>query len=85
MWQDTEQGLYKRFSFADFSQAFAFMEQVAKLAERQQHHPRWTNEWNTVEIWLLSHEAGNGITDKDRTLAAAIDQLVATTESHEDN
>jgi 4a-hydroxytetrahydrobiopterin dehydratase len=85
MWQDTEQGLYKQFSFIDFAQAFAFMTGVAELAERQQHHPRWTNEWNTVEIWLISHDAGNIITDKDRTLAAAIDQLVAATKTDEDN
>lgn len=75
MWQETDQGLYKKFSFEDFKAAFAFMERVAKLAEDRQHHPRWTNEWNTVEIWLSTHEDGDQITEKDRALAAAIDQL----------
>ncbi len=75
MWQETKDGLYQKFTFKDFKQAFAFMEQVAKLAEEQQHHPRWTNEWNTVEIWLSTHEASNAITDKDRALAGKIDLL----------
>ena len=75
MWQSTEAGLYQAFEFADFSEAFDFMTKVAAVAEQAQHHPRWTNEWNRVEIWLLSHEAGNSITDKDHQLAKEIDQL----------
>jgi len=75
MWQQTRNGLYKAYSFKDFKQAFAFMERVAELAEKQQHHPRWTNEWNRLEIWLLSHDVGDKITDKDHQLAAAIDKL----------
>lgn len=77
MWQETKQGLYKKFSFDDFETAFAFMTRVAAIAEGQQHHPRWCNEWNTVEIWLSTHEAGGTITSKDRELAQAIDGVVA--------
>jgi 4a-hydroxytetrahydrobiopterin dehydratase len=75
-WRETEQGLYKRFSFKDFTDAFAFMTRVAEVAEAHNHHPRWTNEWNTVEIWLKSHDAGDAITEKDRSLARAIDGCV---------
>ena len=75
MWQETPNGLYKEFSFRDFQQAFAFMEQVAEIAEQRQHHPRWENEWNKVRIWLQTHEAGGKITDKDRDLSEAIDKL----------
>ena len=75
MWQETEQGLYRKFEFKDFKQAFAFMTKVAEIAEKEQHHPRWTNEWNKVEIWLNTHDAGDKITDKDRDLATAIDKL----------
>ena len=75
MWQDTKEGLYKNFEFTDFKQAFAFMTKVAAVAEQEQHHPRWTNEWNKVEIWLSTHQADNKITDKDRALAKAIDVL----------
>lgn len=76
MWQEIENKLYGKFNFKNFNQAFAFMTQVALLAEKKDHHPRWTNVWNTVEIWLSTHSAGDVITEKDRDLAAAIDQLL---------
>jgi 4a-hydroxytetrahydrobiopterin dehydratase len=76
MWQETKDGLYKEFRFADFAEAFAFMTRVAALAEARQHHPRWENNWNTVKVWLLSHDAGDAITDKDRELASAIDKAI---------
>lgn len=52
------------------------MTQVADLAEKYQHHPRWENEWSVVQIWLITHEGGKKITDKDHELAEAIDALV---------
>lgn len=76
MWQETNNTLYRKFQFADFSEAFAFMTRVAMLAEKMDHHPHWTNVWNTVELWLNTHDAGSIVTDKDRKLAAAINQLV---------
>lgn len=76
MWIQTDNTLYQKFQFRDFSAAFAFMTRVAMLAEQHQHHPRWTNVWNTVEIWLNTHDAGNVITEKDHALAKAIDALL---------
>lgn len=75
-WQETKHGLYKQFNFRDFKEAFAFMTKVAALAEQMQHHPRWENEWSVVQVWLITHDAGSKITDKDRELAAAIDSLL---------
>lgn len=77
MWDETKDALYKRFQFKDFSEAFAFMTRVAMEAEKMDHHPKWTNVWNTVEIWLSTHDAGNTVTEKDRRLAAKIDKLMA--------
>jgi 4a-hydroxytetrahydrobiopterin dehydratase len=74
MWQEKDKQLYKEFKFKDFKQAFEFMTKVAQVAEQQNHHPKWQNEYNKVEIWLSTHEAG-GITDKDRTLAKEIDRI----------
>ncbi len=76
MWQTVNNELYRKFQFRDFSEAFAFMTRVAFLAEQQNHHPRWSNVWNTVEIWLSTHDAGNIITEKDQALAKAIDTLL---------
>jgi 4a-hydroxytetrahydrobiopterin dehydratase len=75
-WIEKDNALYQSFKFKDFSEAFAFMTRVAILAEKQNHHPRWSNVWNTVEIWLNTHDAGNIVTDKDRKLAADINTLL---------
>ena len=75
MWTNTDNQLYRKFQFQNFSEAFAFMTRVALLAEQQHHHPQWSNVWNTVEIWLSTHDAGNVVTEKDHALAKAIDSL----------
>ena len=76
MWIEEHNYLYRKFVFADFVSAFAFMTKIAIEAEKINHHPRWTNTYNTVEIWLSTHDAGNIVTDKDRMLAQRIDALV---------
>ncbi len=67
--------LYKTFKFVDFAQAFEFMTRVSVVAEAIQHHPRWSNDYDKVEIWLSTHSAGGKVTDTDRKLAAAIDSI----------
>lgn len=76
MWVETDNKLHKQFVFKNFSEAFAFMTRVAIEAEKADHHPLWTNVWNKVDIWLSTHDAGNVVTEKDRTLANAIDALI---------
>ncbi len=73
MWQNQDNQLYKEYEFRDFNEAFTFMEQVAVVCERINHHPRWVNEWNKVQIWLYTHNAG--VTDKDERLATEIDLI----------
>ncbi|HEY4109209.1 4a-hydroxytetrahydrobiopterin dehydratase [Puia sp.] len=76
MWEEKNNTLYRKFEFKDFSQAFAFMTRVALAAEKMDHHPNWSNVYNTVEISLSTDSAGNVVTDKDRKLAKTIDGLV---------
>jgi 4a-hydroxytetrahydrobiopterin dehydratase len=76
MWEEKNDTLYRKFEFKDFSQAFAFMTRVALAAEKMDHHPLWTNVYNTVEISLSTHSAGNIVTEKDRKLAQKIDAFV---------
>ncbi|MFT2093785.1 4a-hydroxytetrahydrobiopterin dehydratase [Acidiphilium multivorum] len=64
----------RRFAFADFSEAFAFMTRVALLAEKHDHHPEWSNVYNRVTILLSTHDAG-GLSARDIRLAEAIDGL----------
>ncbi|UPT62718.1 MAG: 4a-hydroxytetrahydrobiopterin dehydratase [Hyphomonadaceae bacterium JAD_PAG50586_4] len=63
----------KEFRFKDFNAAFGFMARVALNAEKQDHHPEWTNVYNRVEVTLTTHDAG-GVTDKDVALAHFMDQ-----------
>lgn len=74
-WTDQAGKLHRHFEFDDFTQAFAFMTRVAAEAETLDHHPDWSNSWNTVDIDLVSHDAG-GLTDADCQLARAIDAVV---------
>jgi 4a-hydroxytetrahydrobiopterin dehydratase len=76
MWTEKDNKLYRKFEFADFSEAFAFMTRVALEAEKMDHHPLWTNVWNKVEIWLSTHDAGDIVTTKDKKLAERIDKLL---------
>ena len=75
MWKETDNQLYRKFVFNNFIDAFAFMTKVAILAEKANHNPTWKNTWNTVEVWLSTHDAGNTITEKDLELSKAIDSL----------
>lgn len=74
-WHEEKNRLQATFTFKDFTEAFAFMTEVAFQAEKQNHHPNWSNVWNMVEIQLTTHDAGNVVTDKDRQLAAVIDTI----------
>jgi 4a-hydroxytetrahydrobiopterin dehydratase len=69
--------LLRELTFADFSQAWAFMSRVALLAEKRNHHPDWSNSWNRVTITLSTHDEGGQITDRDVELAADINELLA--------
>jgi 4a-hydroxytetrahydrobiopterin dehydratase len=66
----------RRFTFADFNQAFGFMTRVALLAEKADHHPEWSNVWNRVDILLTTHDAG-GLSQRDVDMARGIEALLA--------
>lgn len=73
-WEVVDGRLRREFTFADFSEAWAFMSRVALLAESSNHHPDWSNSWNRVVVELVSHDLG-GITARDVSMAAAISRL----------
>jgi len=75
-WTETGGALHRDFEFASFREAFGFMMRVAFIAEDLDHHPEWSNVYNRVSIKLTTHDAGNTVTDNDRSMAAAIDALV---------
>lgn len=74
-WKIEDNSLYKKFIFKSFDEAFDFMKEVAKVAKKMDHHPKWTNIYKTVECWLRTHDAGDAITEKDRELALAMNKI----------
>ena len=65
----------RQFQFKNFSEAWGFMNRVALIAEKHDHHPEWSNVYNRVAITLTTHDAG-GLSERDAKMALAIDKLV---------
>jgi 4a-hydroxytetrahydrobiopterin dehydratase len=74
--EDGGKALLRTLKFADFSEAFGFLTRVAQYAEKADHHPEFTSDWNRVDFRLTSHDAG-GVTERDVALAEAINRLAA--------
>ncbi len=74
-WAVVHGALHREVTFADFREAFGFMAMVALAAERLDHHPDWSNSWNTVVLDISSHAAG-GITERCFALAESVDRAL---------
>jgi len=66
--------LHREYKLKDFVEAFGFMASCALVAEKMDHHPAWSNVYNTVVVDLDTHDAG-GITMMDVELALAMERL----------
>lgn len=75
MWQNRNDQLYKKFVFKDFNEAIVFINKIADLATKANHHPTIKNTYNTVELWLSTRDKGDKVTEKDKQLAKDIDAL----------
>lgn len=74
-WEYDENAIHTSLEFEDFKDAFSVMTRIAFEAEKMNHHPDWSNVYNTLQITLSTHDAG-GLTAKDFELAKIIDALV---------
>lgn len=73
-WTVKDCRLKREFVFKDFAEAWSFMTRIALLAERQNHHPTWSNAWNRVKIELYTHSL-DCISSADVRLARAINSI----------
>ncbi|MBU2883501.1 4a-hydroxytetrahydrobiopterin dehydratase [Psychrosphaera sp. B3R10] len=74
-WQLVDGKLFKQFVFKNFIQAFGWMTQVAMHAEKLIHHPEWSNVWNKVDVYLVTHDAG-GISELDFKMIKRMEKLI---------
>lgn len=74
-WEFSDDKISKEFSFNDFSEALGFIVRIGLEAEKQVHHPELFNVYNTVQISLSTHDAGDKVTQKDVDLAKAIESV----------
>jgi 4a-hydroxytetrahydrobiopterin dehydratase len=72
-WSFDGKSITRDFKFKTFVEAFSFMTAIALEAEKLDHHPEWSNVYNSVSIHLNTHDA-KGITKLDFELAKKIDQ-----------
>ncbi len=76
-WSGDQKGLKRKLIFADFRGAMRFMQACIEGIEQRDHHPAWCNTYNSVEIQLNTHSAGNYMTEKDVNLAEFIDSILS--------
>ncbi len=75
MWKEENNQLKCTFEFENFVEAFAFMTNVAFVAEKMNHHPNWSNVYNKVDISLFTHDVNDSITEKDIKLSKEINKI----------
>lgn len=78
-WDYYDDALHTDFEFDNFKDCMSAMNRIAFECEALNHHPEWTNVYNTLEIKLTTHDA-NGVTELDFSLAKAIDNIVEVEE-----
>ena len=77
-WDVSAASLARTYRFGNFVEAFGFMASAALVAEKMDHHPNWSNVYNSVEVSLNTHDRG-GVTELDAALARAMDSLAGRT------
>ena len=78
-WDYYDNAIHTEFEFDNFKDCFSAMSRIAFECEAQNHHPNWTNVYNTLTISLSTHDA-KGVTNKDFKLAEAIEMIVEVQE-----
>ena len=78
-WEYFDNAIHAEFEFDNFKDCFSAMSRIAFECEALNHHPEWSNVYNTLTISLSTHDA-NGVTEMDFQLAQAIENIVEVEE-----
>lgn len=76
-WTETDGALEKTFRFPDYYRVMAFVNAVAFLAHRDDHHPDLGVHFDRVHVKYTSHDA-SGVTSRDHAAVAAVEALLAS-------
>lgn len=76
-WSGDQNGLKRKLVFQDFRGAMTFMQACIEGIEQRDHHPTWCNIYNSVDVQLNTHSAGNRVTEKDADLAEFINSILS--------
>ncbi|NKI28336.1 4a-hydroxytetrahydrobiopterin dehydratase [Arenibacter nanhaiticus] len=76
-WEYENFALETTFEFKNFKEAFSVMTRIAFECEALNHHPDWSNVYNTLHIRLSTHDT-NGVTEKDFKLAHRIEEIIVS-------
>jgi 4a-hydroxytetrahydrobiopterin dehydratase len=74
-WKHENDALVKAFEFGSFREAMSFMVRVAFEVESMNHHPEWTNVYDTLNVRLTTHHVDNKVTTKDVELAQRFEKV----------
>jgi 4a-hydroxytetrahydrobiopterin dehydratase len=74
-WTERNNALHKTFLFNTFQEAIQWMVKASVHIEQMNHHPKWSNVYNTVTVELSTHDEGNIVTEKDQQLAKLLDSI----------
>lgn len=81
-WTESKKKLEKNFKFDSFEDAISFVNKVAKIAEKQNHHPDIQINYNKVKISITDHEKG-GVSEKCHKFVNEVDKLLSTKKTEE--
>lgn len=73
-WSLDGDAIRKEWEFKNFSEAMDFINMMAVIAEKHDHHPQLFNVYNRVTLRFNTHDAG-GITEKDINIAKELDKI----------
>lgn len=73
-YEPARRAFHRRLKFSAFGDTLAAMVRIGLEADKVDHHPEWSNVYDTVDIWLTTHDVG-GVSPRDEALAAIIDGI----------
>ena len=76
-WEYADKKISKSYTFDTYMEGIDFVQKIAELAERNNHHPDILIGWCSVLVNITSHDMG-GITTNCVNLATSIDKIIAS-------